>query len=111
MKEEDKSDFKTPWYDRADVCFFSQFAVDPLYQKSGLGSKVMNFLENEAKKRDFEEVALDTSEKATGLIKYYEKRGYRFIEHIQWDLNIVNYRSIILSKKLHERGESNVERK
>ena len=28
----------------------------------------------------------------------YTKRGYRFIEYSQWD--IVNYRSVILSKRL-----------
>jgi len=44
------------------------------------------------------ELALNTSELATGLISMYMKKGYRFIEYVQWD--DVNYQSVILSKAL-----------
>lgn len=91
---------ETPWYDREEVCFFTQFAVMPEQQKTGLGSSMMSFIENFAKEKGFKEISLDTCEDATSLIDYYEKRGYRFVEHVQWDLNVVNYRSVVLSKKL-----------
>ena len=32
------------------------------------------------------------------LIDYYQKRSYRFIEYVDWD--VTNYRSVILSKSL-----------
>ena len=46
------------------------------------------------------EIALDTSENAHHLLSYYENRGYRFVEYVQWDE--VNYRSKTLSKRLVE---------
>src|SRR5690606_12516627 len=91
---------ETPWYDREEVCYFSQFAVKPALQKSGLGSVLMNFVEDLAREQGFSEIALDTCEDAHSLIDYYQKRGYRFIEYVQWDLTKVNYRSVILSKSL-----------
>jgi GNAT superfamily N-acetyltransferase len=96
---------ESPWYDRKDVCFFTQFAIDPQFQKSGLGSQMMNFVERRALQKGFREIALDTCEMATGLIDYYKKRGYRFIEHVQWDLNVVNYRSVVLSKAILKGSE------
>ena len=100
LKDSYLGEEETPWYDKNKVCYFTQFAVKPEYQKSGLGSRMMGFLEEHAKKNGFKEIALDTCEDATSLIEYYEKRGYRFVEHVQWDLNVVNYRSVVLSKKL-----------
>jgi len=45
-----------------------------------------------------EELALDTAEGASHLIKYYSDKGYRFIEYINWE--ITNYRNVVLSEKL-----------
>ena len=89
---------ESPWYDKEEVCFFSQFAVAPEYQKSGVGSQMMNFIESFAKELGFQEIALDTCEDAKGLIDYYKARGYRFVEYVQWDPDMVNYRSVVLSK-------------
>ena len=91
---------ETTWYDLESVCYFTQFAVKPELQKTGLGSLMMNFVEDYAKEKGFQEIALDTCENAVGLIKYYTKRGYRFIGHVQWDPSVVNYRSVVLSKSL-----------
>ncbi len=90
-----------PWYQREDVCFFSQFAVAVEHQKTGLGAQMMEFVESLAREQGFAEVALDTCEYATRLIAYYQRRGYRFIEHVQWQRPGVNYRSAVLSKNLH----------
>ena len=68
---------ETKWYDKSDVCYFTQFAVLPEYQKSGLGSFMMNFFEEKAKELGFKEISLDTCEDAVDLINYYKKRNYR----------------------------------
>jgi GNAT superfamily N-acetyltransferase len=86
----------TPWYEKEGVAKFGQFAVEPEFQNHGIGSLLMDFVEEETRRRNFSELALDTSELAHHLITYYEKRGYRFIEYVQW--KDVNYRSVILSK-------------
>jgi hypothetical protein len=43
-------------------------------------------------------MALDTAEPAAHLIAFYNRLGYRFIEHAQW--RMTNYRSVIMSKTL-----------
>jgi len=94
MKKKDTPD----WYLKDSVAYFGKFAVHPDKQCKGIGEELMSFLEDYAKSKGKTELALDTSEKALHLIKYYEKRGYRFIQHHQWD--VTNYRSVVMSKKL-----------
>jgi len=80
-----------------DVVIFGKFAVDPEYQKTSLGSIMMDFIEERAVLDGKKRIVLDTSEKALHLIDYYEKRGYKYVHHWQWP--DVNYRSVIMSKK------------
>jgi ribosomal protein S18 acetylase RimI-like enzyme len=86
------------WYNNEGVLYFGQFAVEPSFQQKGIGSKMMDFIEGYALKNEAKEISLDTSEEAKHLIEYYEKRAYRFIQYHKWDE--VNYRSIVMSKKL-----------
>ena len=86
------------WYNRRDVAYFGQFAVEPELQRLGIGAMLMDYLEAKALADGAAEISLDTSESATHLIDYYTKRGYRFIEYQQWD--VTNYRSMIFSKRL-----------
>jgi len=86
------------WYQNDKVSRFGQFAVDPQFQKKGIGAMLILQVENTARSRGKLELALDTSEKALHLIEYYEKKGFRFIDFTQWDG--VNYRSAIMSKGL-----------
>lgn len=88
----------SPWYDRPDVASFGQFAVDPPWQGRGIGSRLLELVENRAAACGATELALDTAEGADDLIRYYTKRGFRFIEYVQWE--VVNYRSALLSKTL-----------
>lgn len=88
------------WYARPEVAHFGQLAVEPALQGRGLGASLMALVESRARERGFAELALDTAEGASHLIAHYGKRGYRLIEHVQWDPSIVNYRSVVLSKKL-----------
>lgn len=88
------------WYDIEGVGHFGQFGVEPGLQKKGIGSKLMELVEEHSRQRGDKELALDTAEGAHHLIDIYKKRGYRFIEYVQW--KITNYRSVILSKKLKQ---------
>jgi len=86
------------WYNQEGVSYFGQFAVEPSYQQMGVGSKMMDFIESYAHEKQAKELSLDTSEEAQHLIEYYQKRGYRYIQHHKWDE--VNYRSVVMSKKI-----------
>lgn len=88
----------TPWYDRPDVSSFGQFAIEPKLQNRGIGSKLLAIAEQRAAETGAVEIALDTAEPADDLIRFYTKRGYRFIEYTQWKL--ANYRSVIMSKRV-----------
>ncbi len=86
------------WYKSPSVSRFGQFAVDPDIQAAGIGSLLIETVTELAKSNEKKELALDTSEKAEHLIEYYEKRGFRFIQYMQW--HRVNYRSVVMSKKI-----------
>lgn len=85
-------------YRRDDTVLFGKFAVDPDRQNSGLGSKLMDFIEERARSNGKKAVVLDTSEKALHLIDYYTKRSYEYLHHWQWP--DVNYKSVVLLKHL-----------
>ena len=86
------------WYQSPGVCRFGQFAVEPGLQKTGIGSALLETVAQLAKSSGKRELALDTSEQADHLIGYYQKKGFRFVQHLQW--HGVNYRSVVLSKTL-----------
>jgi GNAT superfamily N-acetyltransferase len=88
----------SPWLERPDVAHFGQFAVDPALQRCGIGSRLMDVVEQQAREVGAKEIALDTAEPAIHLIELYQRRGYRFIEYAQWRGK--SYRSVIMSKSL-----------
>lgn len=88
----------TTWFNLPGVAKFNQLAVDPDQQVKGIARKLMDITEQIASEQGAKEIALDTAEGAEALIKYYNRRGYRFIDYHQW--KFTNYRSVILSKSL-----------
>ena len=86
------------WYQRSDVCKFTQFGVCPNHQGVGIGKNIMNRIETRARQLHARELALDTSEKALHLIRMYENWGYRHVGFADWAET--NYRSVVLSKTL-----------
>lgn len=84
------------FYDRDDVASFGQFAVRPSHQGRGIGRRLLDIVEQRATELGAAFIALDTAEGARDLISMYERRGYRFIEHADWEVS--NYRSVILAK-------------
>ena len=95
-----RPDALVPWYRRPEVHYFGQFGVLPELQGRGIGDRMMDEVERRALARGAAELALDTAEGAARLIAWYERRGYRFIEHVQWP--VTNYRSVVLSRTLPE---------
>jgi len=87
-----------PWYERPEVAKLSQMGVEPELQGHGLGRLLMDYAEAAARTDGAQELAMDTAESAHHLIEWYTRRGYRFIEYIQWD--VTNYRSVVMSKTL-----------
>ena len=86
------------WYSRPGIAVVSQFGVEPSLQRQGLGSRLLDRMEERASEIGAVEVAIDTAEPAKHLVALYERRGYRFIEHTPW--KHTNYTSVILSKVL-----------
>lgn len=83
---------------RPGVAHFAMFGVEPGLQKLGIGRRLLGHIEERARELGAPELALSMAEPDTNLRAYYDKRGYRFIEHWQWPYT--NYRSCILSKAL-----------
>lgn len=92
------TDSTSQWYNSEGVWCFGQFGVEPELQRSGIGALMMDMVEQTARMHGATELACDTAEGAAHLIRWYNSRGYRFIEHVQWD--VTNYRSVVLSRKL-----------
>jgi ribosomal protein S18 acetylase RimI-like enzyme len=94
----------SPWLDRPEVASLGQFAVAPELQALGLGARLMDLVEVRAAATGAKEIALDTAEPATHLVAWYDRRGYRLIEHAQW--SHTNYRSVIMSKRVGGDGSA-----
>jgi GNAT superfamily N-acetyltransferase len=89
-----------PYYERPGVSCLNQFAVEPELQKHGIGSALMDAVEARAREVGATEIALDTAETATHLIRYYSGRGYRIVDTTRWE--VTNYRSVVMSLHLSE---------
>ena len=87
-----------PCYERPDVATIGQFGVLPGQQGHGVGARLLGEAERLAVASGAAELALDTSEGADHLIAWYERKGFRFVEHAQWAGK--TYRSVIMSKRL-----------
>jgi GNAT superfamily N-acetyltransferase len=84
------------WYRRADVASLHQFAVEPAQQGQGCGTLLLSRAETWACEHGCRELALETPERAAGLVRYYLARGFRVIQ--RWHKQGAAYTSIVLSK-------------
>lgn len=84
------------FYDRPDVASVGQFGVEPTLQGVGIGSTLLGCVEVLAFERGVSQLALDTSEEAAALIRFYTRRGYDPVDSVTWP--DVNYRSVIFAK-------------
>jgi GNAT superfamily N-acetyltransferase len=90
--------------EQPDVASFGQFVVEPEHQRTGIGGTLLSFVEEIGRARGVGQLALDTAEPASNLIRYYESKGYRFVEHVRWPS--VNYRSVVMAKSLQPAADS-----
>lgn len=85
-------------YALAGVAHFGQFAVVPRLQGSGVGSALLDVVEQRALADGKSELVCDTAELATDLIAFYQRRGFRIVERHRWPH--ARYISVVLSKRL-----------
>ncbi|MEJ6559964.1 MAG: GNAT family N-acetyltransferase [Akkermansiaceae bacterium] len=83
------------WYDRPDVARFGQLAVDPEFQRRGIGSRLMDVVENETHAHGVPNLALDTAAGAHHLIALYQKRGFSIVSKADW--KSTNYESVMMN--------------
>lgn len=56
--------------------YVHRLAVDPKFQKKGVGKSLMDFAENYAKAKDFKSIRLDTFSQNKRNNKFYKSRNY-----------------------------------
>ena len=88
------------WYRKPGTAVFGQFAVAPSHQGKGIGGRLLDVAERRALEWGATDLACDTAEPATHLIDWYARRGYREVDHVQWEGK--TYRSVVMSKPLAE---------
>lgn len=93
-----KAESRCAWYLQPGVWSFGQFAVRPDLQRNGIGEKLLREVEQRALQHGATELALDTAEGATHLVRWFERLGFRFVQHVSWEET--NYRSVVMSKRL-----------
>lgn len=86
------------WLESDGVAHVQQLGVDPEYRGRGIGGRLMQTIEERAANDGALELALDTAVPARQLIDWYERRGYRYIEKVNWTMT--NYESVVMSKRL-----------
>lgn len=72
--------------------------IHPDYQRKGIGTALLIFLEQKAKNIGIKRLRLRTEEKAIWALKFYHKMGYSITEKIEvpWGFNVM------LEKKINE---------
>ncbi len=63
-------------FERAEI---ATIAIDKAYQHQGLGSKLMNHLENEAKKKECETIALEVRTSNEAALAMYQSHDFTII--------------------------------
>jgi GNAT superfamily N-acetyltransferase len=86
------------WYRQDGIFTFGQFGVLPDCQRQGVGRALLDHVEDRAARAGAQELALDTAEGASHLIRWYQGLGYREVDRVSW--HDTNYRSVVLSKPL-----------
>lgn len=91
-------DSDNPHYRDPALRIFGQFAVDPSYQGSGIGKRMLALAEDHARTSGAKAIVCDTSSQAIRLIELYERWGYSVYGSV--DLDCTNYVSVVLRKDL-----------
>ena len=76
------------------------FTVHPDYLRQGIGSAMLQFAENQAKKQKIKSIRLDVYEKNYVAIQVYEKKGYIYIDKVDIGLSCYGLDLFCLYEKL-----------
>ena len=63
------------------IAYLYSFRIKPEYQGQGIGSKMLETIENDLKRRDFSNVCLNVAKDNTRAQSLYFKHGYKTIAH------------------------------
>lgn len=91
------SDSRCAYYRKPDVAIAHQFAVDPDFQGSGLGTRLLGRAEEWTRDNGFSYLAVDTAEPAAHLVEYYRRRGFEHVDRVQWTGK--TYDSVVFAKR------------
>ena len=81
--EMDEVYFPVNWVTRNyNNLYIHRLAVNPDFQKKGVGKALMDFAEKYARKKDYKSIRLDTFSLNKRNLKFYESRGYKRLEKI-----------------------------
>ncbi len=61
--------------------YLYSFRVRPDYRSSGLGSRILQAVENDLRLREFEMITLNVAKDNIRAQQMYERRGYRIVAH------------------------------
>eukprot|EP01118_Nematostelium_gracile_P005392 TRINITY_DN1704_c0_g1_i2.p1 TRINITY_DN1704_c0_g1~~TRINITY_DN1704_c0_g1_i2.p1 ORF type:complete len:175 (-),score=36.28 TRINITY_DN1704_c0_g1_i2:231-755(-) len=83
-----------------EECELKRMSVLPIARRRGLGSKLLRHMEENAKKRNFKRIILDTLEEYEAAVKMYEKGGFHLLKKQvvktdKWTINVVYYQKVI----------------
>lgn len=90
--------FEKNYFTEKKSAYIGQFAISPKLKRQGLGSIIMDFLEQLANDEKFEAIQLDTAKPAKHLVDWYQSRGYKTVGEKHWDGK--TYDSYIMEKTL-----------
>lgn len=90
---------EVPLYREPGVFTVSQFCVHPDFQGRGLGRLLHDEAVRRARAGGATRLALDTARPATGLIRLYERWGYRVVGGHDWR-PFTTYESVVMSLEL-----------
>lgn len=68
-----------PFFPGHKHCELYWLAVKKKYQEQGIGTKLVKFIENYAKKKKFRKIFIYTGKPMKKTRKFYEKIGYEFV--------------------------------
>lgn len=61
--------------------YMFSFRIKPEYRDQGLGSRILEIIETDLRKRGFRFLTLNVAKENTPAIRLYEKRGYHIVAH------------------------------
>lgn len=77
-----------------------RLCVEPAFQRRGFGQALLRFAEEEARRRGFRRVRLDTAKPFRDLVGWYERQGYTIVGETRFP--DVNYESVYMEKVVDE---------